>query len=384
VSLAVDALPPPPPAAAAVSERLVAAVRAAITANGGWLPFEHYMALALYAPGLGYYSAGSVKLGASGDFVTAPELSDVFGRVVAAEVGRRLAPLAQPAILELGAGTGRLATTILAALESAGQSPRAYWILETSADLRERQRHTLEAFADRVRWLDTLPESAFEGVVLANEVVDALPVSVFEKRSDAIVPIGVCEKRGELGWAEGPEDARLTAAVNALESALGAPLPLGFRSEIRLDLAAWIAAIARPLRRGSLLLIDYGMSRTDYYRADRSGGTLICHYRHRAHDDPFYRPGLQDLSAWVDFSACAEAGAAAGLTVDGYTTQAQFLLHGGIGEALEAFDVRERLVHSAALKRLLLPGEMGERFKVLAMSRGVSSPLPGRDFRDRL
>jgi len=384
VSLPVDALPPPSADAAAVSERLVAAVRAAIAANGGWLPFERYMALVLYAPGLGYYSAGSVKLGAGGDFVTAPELSDLFGRVVAAEVGRRLAPLEQPVILELGAGTGRLAAAMLTALDAAGQPPGTYWILETSADLRERQRHMLEAFADRVRWLDNLPESAFEGVVLANEVVDALPVAVFEKRSGAIVPIGVCEEHGGFDWAAGPEDARLTAAVHALESALGTPLPNGFRSEIRLDLAEWIDAIARPLRRGSVLLIDYGMTRTDYYRADRSGGTLICHYRHLAHDDPFYRAGLQDLSAWVDFSACAEAGAAAGLSVDGYTTQAQFLLHGGIGDALETFDERERLAHSAALKRLVLPGEMGERFKVLAMSRGIGAQLPGRDFRDRL
>jgi len=384
VSFAVDALPPPSAAAVAVSERLVAVVRAAIAANGGWLPFERYMALVLYAPGLGYYSAGSIKLGASGDFITAPELSDVFGHVVAAEVGRRLAMLEQPTILELGAGTGRLAGTILTALEASGQAPATYWILETSADLRERQRRMLAAFADRVQWLERLPEVAFEGVVLANEVVDALPVSLFEKRSGAIVPIGVCERSGGFGWADGPSDARLTAAVHALESALGMPLPIGFRSEIRLDLADWIGAVARPLQRGSLLLIDYGMSRADYYRADRSGGTLICHYRHRAHDDPFYHPGLQDLSAWVDFSACADAGAAAGLTVDGYTTQAQFLLHGGIGAALEALDARERLAHSAALKRLMLPGEMGERFKVLAMSRGIRAELPGRDFRDRL
>jgi SAM-dependent MidA family methyltransferase len=384
VNVALDALPPPSRDATALSERLVAMVCAEIDAHGGWLPFDRYMELALYAPGVGYYSAGSVKLGPAGDFVTAPELSDVFGRVLAAEIRRRLETLERPMILELGAGSGRLAATILEVLDVAGGVRPEYCILEPSADLRQRQQLTLAAEGYRVEWLDRLPATPFDGVVLANEVIDALPVAVFEKRGDAVVPLGVSVVEGALVWADGPSDAALAAAVTALENTLGAPLPDGFRSEIRPSLPAWIAGIAQPLRRGSVLLIDYGMSRSDYYRPERSGGTLICHYRHRAHDDPFFQPGLQDLSAWVDFSACADAAAAAGLTIDGYTTQAQFLLHGGAMEALEGLDERDRLAQANALKRLLLPGEMGERFKLLALCRGRRAGLPGRDFRDRL
>jgi SAM-dependent MidA family methyltransferase len=384
VTVASETLPPPSADALALSERLVTLVRAELDAHGGWLPFDRYMALVLYAPGLGYYSAGSVKLGPAGDFVTAPELSDVFGRVLAIELERRLATFATPVILELGAGSGRLAATILTALDDAGAGRVEYRILEPSADLRERQQSALATFGDRIRWLDRLPETPFDGVVLANEVVDALPVSVFEKRGGVAVPIGVRFEDAAFRWAQGPPDERLARAVDALEGKLGRDLPEGYRSEICLGLSAWIEGIAAPLRQGSVILIDYGMSRRDYYRAEASGGTLICHYRHRAHDDPFLHPGLQDLSAWVDFSACAEAGETSGLSIDGYTTQAQFLVHGGVTEVLAGLDEHERLVQGNGLKRLLLPGEMGERFKLLAMCRGRAPGLPGRDFRDRL
>lgn len=381
---AIESLPPPSADAVALSERLIARVRAEISAHGGWLSFDRYMELVLYSPGLGYYSAGSVKLGSAGDFVTAPELSDVFGHVLAAEIGRRIGTFEQPTILELGAGTGRLARALLAAFDARDAATPAYRILEPSGDLRQRQQRALGEYGDRVQWLEQLPGDATDGVVVANEVVDALPAAVFAKRRDAVVPLGVHDDNGTLAWADGPSDERLTEAVGALERRLGAPLPDGYRSEIRLQLPAWIAGIASALNRGSVLLIDYGMTRRDYYRAERSGGTLMCHYRHRAHDDPFVFPGLQDLSAWVDFSACADAGSTAGLTIDGFTTQAQFLLHGGMIAALAGLDERDRAVQANAIKRLMLPGEMGERFKLLAMSRGFSGELPGRDFRDRL
>ncbi len=380
----IDSLPSPSADAAALSERLAARVRAEISAHGGWLSFDRYMELVLYSPGLGYYSAGSVKLGSAGDFVTAPELSDLFGHVLAAEIGRRIATVEQPTILELGAGTGRLARSMLAAFDARDDVAPTYQILEPSGDLRQRQQQALAEYGDRVQWLEQLPGGGIDGVVVANEVVDALPAAVFVKRRDAVLPLGVRDDNGTFAWAEGPSDARLSEAVGALEQRLGAPLPDGYRSEIRLQLPAWIAGIASALNRGSVLAIDYGMTRHDYYRIERSGGTLMCHYRHRAHDDPFVYPGLQDLSAWVDFSACADAGTMAGLMIDGFTTQAQFLLHGGIVSALAGLDEPVRTTQANAIKRLMLPGEMGERFKLLAMSRGLECELPGRDFRDRL
>jgi SAM-dependent MidA family methyltransferase len=380
----MESLPPPSADAAALSERLATRVRAEISANDGWISFDRYMELVLYSPGLGYYSAGSVKLGSAGDFVTAPELSDLFGHVLAAEIGRRVVKFEQPTILELGAGTGRLAHSMLAAFDARDDVAPSYQILEPSGDLRQRQQQTLAAYGDRVEWLEQLPGGGIDGVVVANEVVDALPAAVFVKRRDAVVPLGVRDDNGRFAWAEGPSDERLSEAVGALEQQLGAPLPDGYRSEIRLQLPAWIDGIASALSRGSILAIDYGMSRRDYYRAERSGGTLICHYRHRAHDNPFVYPGLQDLSAWVDFSLCADAGRTAGLTIDGFTTQAQFLLHGGLIAALAGLDERDRATQANAIKRLMLPGEMGERFKLLAMSRDLECELPGRDFRDRL
>jgi len=379
-----DILPPPDAHATSASERLTELVRAQIIAGGGWLDFERYMDLALYAPGLGYYSAGSIKLGPDGDFITAPELSSIFGRVVAAQISGLLASLSSPVILELGAGTGKLAKAMLDALDGCGGPMPDYWILELSADLRERQRACLADYEGRVRWLDELPAEQFEGLILANEVADALPITVFVKRDNGVVPLGVCVQDGRLGWAEGPTSETLNAAVATLEDELGTALPTGFRSEISLRSPAWIAALAAPLRRGALLLIDYGLVRREYYHASRSRGTLVCHYRHRVHEDPFFYPGLQDITAWVDFSVCADAATSAGLDIAGFTTQAQFLMHGGALELLSRTSGHEALLQSQALKTLMLPGEMGERFKLLLATRGVEALLPGRDLRNRL
>jgi SAM-dependent MidA family methyltransferase len=386
-------LPSPSPDALAVSAELTRVIRDEIRAAGGWLDFARYMQLALYAPGLGYYSAGSTKLGPSGDFVTAPELSGVLGRALARTLRAELAETAEavdyaeigsPVILELGAGSGALAAQILDAL--ADLNPR-YLILEPSADLREKQERALARFAGRVSWLDRLPERPNVHAVVANEVLDALPVSRFAKRGARVVPRGVIERGDGFAWADGPEHAVLAAAVEALEQALGGSLPDGYESEVVLQLPVWIAGVAGTLANGGcMLLVDYGLVRREYYHPQRSGGTLICHYRHRAHADPFLLPGLQDLSAWVDFSACADAARAAGLEVGGFTTQAQFLLTTLATEPpradTDAAAVRER----SALKTLLLPGEMGERFKVLLLRKGAASDpptaaLPGRDLR---
>jgi SAM-dependent MidA family methyltransferase len=381
MTFALD-LPAPSADALAVSNALGAQIRAEIARAGGWIDFARYMELALYAPGLGYYSAGSAKLGAGGDFVTAPELSDLLARALARTLRHDLERLAAPAILEVGAGTGALAAQLLEALADGQPS---YLILETSAELRERQQRMLARFAPRVRWLDRLPERPFEGAIIANEVLDALPVTCFVKRGHRAVPRGVVARANELAWADGPSSRELDDAVSAVERALGRSLEENYRSEISRSLPAWIRTLADALEQGSMVLVDYGLVRREYYHEQRSGGTLRCHYRHRAHDDPFVYPGLQDITAWVDFSACADAAREAGLVVEGFTTQAQFLL------ATLAAEPPPNATDSAAvralssMKTLVLPGEMGERFKVMLLrKRSSGAALPGRDLRGRL
>jgi len=376
--------PEPDECARDVSARLTERIRQDVEAAGGWIGFEHYMRQALYEPGLGYYHNGSVKFGAQGDFVTAPELSSLFAGTIARELHRILASLRDPVVLELGAGSGRLAGDLLRALESLGVEPR-YWILEPSAELRERQREHLASRGDNIRWLDRLPPEPFEGVILANEVLDAFPVSCFTKRGGETRPMGVAWEADEFAWAEGDPTEALSRSVAALETGLGGVLPEGFRSEISPSLPAWIRSVSEPLARGAVLIVDYGLSRREYYHPQRSRGTLVCHYRHRAHADPFLYPGLQDITAWVDFSACAEAAREAGMEVAGFTTQGQFLIEGGAAELLAQLSESRVLAEAQALKTLVLPGEMGERFKLALFTRGLAlDPPPGRDFRDRL
>jgi SAM-dependent MidA family methyltransferase len=388
----LPALEPPDDAARAHGARVAAHIASVIRAAGGWIDFARYMELALYAPGLGYYSAGATKFGAAGDFVTAPLLSPVFGRCLARSIAPALAAIRAPAILELGAGTGDLAVVLLESLRALGQPPERYLILEVSAELRARQRSVLGSrlpeLAARVQWLETLP-AGFRGVIVANEVADALPVHRFRRLRNAVAELGVVEEHATFAWAARSASPDLAAAVIRLEQALGAALPEGYTAELNLRLPAWIAALGAALDQGLLLLCDYGGSRHELYHPDRREGTLICHYRQRAHADVFWQPGLQDLSAWVDFSAVAEAATAAGLTVAGYATQAHFLLDTGIEAELGAWAGRGDAAALSSLqqaKTLLLPGEMGERFKVLACRRG-NVPVAGfgfRDLRDRL
>jgi SAM-dependent MidA family methyltransferase len=367
---------------------LSARLREQIERAGGWIGFARYMQLALYEPGLGYYSAGARKFGAAGDFITAPEVAPVFSRCLAVQCAEVLENLGGGDLLELGAGSGVMAATMLAELERRDALPRRYFILDVSADLRQRQQATLAAtvprLLDRVEWLERLPER-LEGLIVANEVLDAQPVERFVLRNGAIHALGVGWQRGGPVWSEAPAPARLAQAVSHLEREIGAVWPDGYASEINIDLADWLASVAAALARGVMLFVDYGLPRREYYAPERSDGTLLCHFRHRFHDDPFARPGLQDITAWVDFTAVAEAAHAVGLGLAGYTTQAHFLIGSGIGEFIANvadLDVVERVNLSRQAMLLTLPGEMGERFKAIALARGYDAPLRGFASRD--
>jgi SAM-dependent MidA family methyltransferase len=384
------ALPLPPLTAdeAEHSRRLVRRIWEEIDARGGWLSFERFMEMALYEPGLGYYSAGAIKLGAGGDFVTAPEVSPLFSRCLATQCSEILQHVSGGGILEFGAGSGVMAADLLNELAAQGSLPERYLILEVSADLRERQRALLQErapeHATRVEWLDRLPE-AFRGVVLANEVLDALPVQRFRVRGDQINSLGVTWQLGRLDWSETRADAELAAAVRRIEANTGERLPDGYTSEVNLRLAPWIAGIAAALKQGVALFVDYGLPQRQYYRSERSEGTLLCHFRHRFHDDPLINVGVQDIGAWVDFTAVAEAASSAGLGVAGFATQAHFLIGNGLEQLLAPTDDHElasrvQLARQAML--LTLPGEMGERFKVIGLTRGFEQPLRGFAVRD--
>jgi SAM-dependent MidA family methyltransferase len=387
MSLPLD-LPEPSADELAHSARVAERVRLEIDKQRGWIGFARYMELALYEPGLGYYSAGARKLGAEGDFVTAPEVAPVFSRCLAAQCAEVLEQAGGDGILELGAGSGALAAELLLELERLQALPRRYAILDLSADLRDRQLHTLRTRAPgllpRVEWLDRLPDG-WRGLMLGNEVLDALPIERFRVRDGRVRPLGVAWRQGNFTLEEGPEDPVLQRAVANLERDLGAPLADGYESELNLRLGPWLAGLAAALERGLLLFADYGLPRREYYSVERRSGTLLCHYRHRFHDDALWRPGLQDIGAWVDFTAVADAGLAAGLALAGYATQAHFLLGCGLADQLELAADRpdtERLRLAREVQLLTLPGEMGERFKVIALSKGYDAPLRGFGVRD--
>ena len=383
-------LPEPSADARAASEALTQVIAAEIAARGGWMSFARYMELALYAPGLGYYSGGSHKFGGhqtGGDFLTAPELTPLYGQALARQVAQILAA-SSPLVMEAGAGSGRLAADLLLALDALGCAPEHYRILELSGELRARQQATLNErapqFAGRVEWLDELPER-FSGCLIGNEVLDAMPTHGLRWNEEAqpeVFERGVSVEQGRLAIAERPATAALLAAAKAM------PVTAPYRGEISLAARAWVSELARRLERGAMLLIDYGLPRHELYHPQRDGGTLRCHYRHRVHEDPFWFPGLSDITSHVDFTAVAEAGFDAGLDVLGYTTQANFLINCGIGELLgpevgdggTATDLRAR----GAVNVLISPNEMGELFKVIALGRGVPEPLLGFARSDRV
>jgi SAM-dependent MidA family methyltransferase len=383
------------------STAVAAMLREAVAAAGGWLCFERFMDLALYAPGLGYYSAGSAKLGSGGDFVTAPEVSDLFSRCVARQCAEVLS-VTGGEILELGAGTGRMAATILESLGRDGVLPERYSILEVSADLAERQRERLRslpvALRERVAWLDRLPEGPIRGVVLANEVLDALPCQRFVRRladaprpdtlagadlRAAILELGVCVEGDRFVERAAPPEEALAAACEALLAELPHSLPAGYTSEVCLRLESWLASVGECLERGLILLFDYGLPRSHYYHPQRVAGTLRCHFKQRAHDDPYINVGVQDITAWVDFTRVAEAAAAAGLEVRGFCTQAAFLLATGIERFVAAAgDIVEQTRRAGEARRLLMPGEMGEAFKAMSLTRDFDPALSGFGLQD--
>jgi len=368
-------LPEPDAAARAASRALLARVAQELRRGGNWMSFARYMALALHAPGVGYYASGSTKFGAAGDYVTAPELGTLFARTLARQISDLLAP--GDAVLEFGAGSGALADALTGAL-SEGTARPEYLILEPSAELAERQRARLGA---RARWLERLPER-FRGVVIANEVLDAMPAHLLAWTPQGTFERGVCLEDGLLAWCERPATGEVLAAAQTLRIT---PVER-YESEINLAARAWLRSLAETLERGVVFVIDYGFPAHEYYHPQRDAGTLMCHYRHRAHDDPFFLPGLQDITTHVDFSALAHAAAEGGLQVLGYTNQAQFLVNCGITDLLgeaDPSDVRRYAPLAAEAQTLLSPAEMGELFKVLALGRAVDSDLRGFTSGDR-
>lgn len=375
-------LPAPDPDAARHSEGLAAMIRGEIAGSGGGIPFSRFMELCLYAPGLGYYSAGSTIFGAAGDFVTAPELGPLFAGCVATAVAPVLQQLGPEAeFLEIGGGSGAFAEIMLKRLLAMDALPARYAILEPSADLRERQRERLgrsliPPVFDLVEWLDGPPEQSWNGVLFANEVIDALPTPRFTLRDGEVFEEGVAlGEDGRFVRSDRPADALQTAAVRHLERTLGTPFPDGYRSELLPQLPYWVQAVMGGLKAGAMLFVDYGYPRREYYLPQRDQGTLRAFYRHQTHNDLYAWPGLQDLTASVDFTALAEAGTHAGFDLAGYCTQASFLLGNGLPQLLQEAEERasetqlQRLRNEA--KQLTLPNEMGERFQVMGFSRDV-------------
>jgi SAM-dependent MidA family methyltransferase len=373
-------LPAPDEASAAHSRRVAEYICQRIKEEGGSISFAEFMQHALYAPGLGYYVSGTTKFGAAGDFVTAPEISPLFGQVLARQAASVLQQLDAGQILELGAGSGVLAATMLRKLSLLNSLPDRYCILEVSADLKQRQEQFLHdevpELAARVQWLPE-PPADFSGVIIANEVADALPVERFAKTGNLLKQDRVALGNGNFRWHQVDAPELLVEAVVDIEQSIGRKLPDNYRSEICLALAPWIDDLVNCLRKGIIFLFDYGVTRREYYAVDRCEGWLRCHFRHHAHDNPLILPGIQDLTAWVDFSALADAAVDRDARIAGFVSQAHFLINGGLQEELADFTslpLEEQLEFSRQTKLLTLPGEMGENFKCLGISCGDIEP----------
>lgn len=368
-------LPAPDSDALAASHSLQQLIAAEIARHGGQIAFSRFMELALYAPRLGYYSGGAAKLGAEGDFTTAPEMTPLFGAAVA-RVAAAIIAQSAPDIIEFGAGTGRLARDVLAALDRQGVRVNSYTIIELSGELRARQQENL-ADLPQLRWLDAMPEQ-FSGVVLANEVLDAMPVELVIRGADGWRRQMVTVEDGAFAFVQAPLGAEL-------EQQLARQVPdheqmiEGYVTELHPVGAGFMGSLAAMFKggRGAAILVDYGFPAHEYYLDQRIGGTLMCHYRHHAHPDPFYLPGLQDITAHIDFTAMALAAQDAGLPVLAYMSQAAFLLGAGIGELLlenDPEDAKQFLPQSRAVQKLVSPAEMGELFKVLVVGQDVELP----------
>ena len=384
-------LPVPTADALGASGELTTRIRDAVISAGGWLPFDRYMELALYTPGLGYYSGGARKFGRraedGSDFVTAPELSPLFARTLARALAQALDASGTHQLMEFGAGTGRLAAGILSALDALGTPLDSYTIVDLSGELRARQRETIEALggplASRVRWLDALPER-FEGAIIGNEVLDAMPIQLYARTGGVWHARGVgLDEAGALRFDARALDAP-TVSLSKEDRALLAQLDAQIAPEIDYVAethpagAAFAHTVCTMLARGAAFFIDYGFPRGEYYHPQRTEGTLMCHYRHRAHGDPFLYPGLQDITAHVEFTRIAEAGVETGADLLGYTSQARFLMNAGITDVLSEIDPSDAahfLPAANAVQKLISEAEMGELFKVIAFSRGIDGTL---------
>ena len=373
-------LPQPDEASAAHSRRVAEHICQCIEEAGGSISFAEFMQHALYAPGLGYYVSGTTKFGVDGDFVTAPEVSPLFGQVLARQIAAVLEQMDDGQIFELGAGSGVLAATILKKLSMLNSLPERYYVLEVSADLKQRQQEYLSSavpdLAARVEWLSELPVE-FSGVIVANEVADALPVERFTKIGGQLRQIRVVAENGQFHWQQNDVPDLLGDAIDNLEKKIDRPFPDHYQSEICLALRPWTNDLVNCLREGLIFLFDYGVTNREYYAPDRYEGWLRCHFRHHAHNNPLILPGIQDLTAWVDFSALADAAVDSGAAIAGFVSQAHFLINGGLPEELAGFTslpVEEQLELSRQTKLLTLPGEMGEHFKCMALCRGDITP----------
>ncbi|MCX7182859.1 MAG: SAM-dependent methyltransferase [Nitrosospira sp.] len=377
-------LPEPNEAASKHSQALQNTIRAEISVAAGWISFARYMELVLYAPGTGYYSNNIPKFGSTGDFVTAPEISSLFGRTIAQQVLQVFQYMDKGGnnILEFGAGTGKLALDLLLELERLGELPERYFILEVSAGLRRRQQELFARYLphliSRIEWLEYLP-TTFEGLMIANEVLDAMPIHLVMWHDKTLLERGVTWSNGGFQWSD-----RLLVAGELFNTArkVGCQINASndYISEINLAANAFIKSLADILQRGAVLLIDYGFGHKEYYHPQRDKGTLVCHYRHYVHDDPFYLPGLQDITSHINFSAITEVTKGGQLELLGYTTLANFLINCGITKILEQTPVENSIDYlplAGQLQRLVSPAEMGDLFKVIAFGRGIPQPMIG-------
>jgi SAM-dependent MidA family methyltransferase len=374
--------------------RLVQSIEQLI-AQQGCVSFQDFMQQALYASGLGYYTAGSRKLGEQGDFITAPEMGSLFARCLAVAVCEVFAVMsdANNSILELGPGSGRLCFDVLTELDKQGSLPERYYLLEVSPDLKQRQQQLIQSLpepvAQRVVWLDSWPQD-FRGVVLANEVLDAFAVRKFRMKDSGIVEVGVTLAGAEFAWCELPASVELTEAVNTISKEIDHELSEGYESEWCEYIVPWMQGLSDSMTAGAVLLIDYGYARSEYYLPERTQGTLMCHYQHRAHGDPLVLVGMQDITTHVDFSFVAQAATQSGFSVQGYTNQANFLLGCGLDQLLQSYaddDMQTYMTQVQNAKKLIMPGEMGERFKVLGLTKNIDVEMSGfkvRDFAHRL
>lgn len=387
-------LPVPEEVALSLSEDLREKISFAIMENGGSISFEQYMQMALYEPGLGYYSAGSSKFGPQGDFVTAPELSPIFSRCLANQCQQVLSEIASGCILELGPGTGVMAIDILRELERNNALPKVYYMLEPSADLRQRQQQKVKSeiphLEERMVWLERLPEEKIEGVILANEVIDAMPVRriVIDHEIEEIVVTCESEVNDQIGlqWNKKAIDQNSMKVVQEILETLKETLPMPYTTEINFYIRPWLNSLNDVLDKGLILISDYGYPRQEFFHPQRHAGTLICHYRHHVHDDPFLYPGLQDITASVDFTAIAEAAVDVDLHVSGFTTQAHFLIACGLDQFVleqETDDVTERAQMTHQVGKLTMPGEMGEKFKFIGLTKALDIQLKGFSFIDQ-